>query len=330
MTGLRRRAGALSQRRLADGRLADVPGFDVVVLGDANPDLVLRTDELVAATGQREVLVEGASLTVGGSGAIFACGAARLGLRVAFVGMLGRDVFGRFMEEALRERDVDVSHVVWREDVATGVSVVLSAPEDRGIYTASGTIARFDTASVDEGLLADARHVHVSSYFLQQALRPDLPALLERARAGGATTSLDPNWDPSERWDDGSFEVLGQLDVFLPNAAEAMRIARLDDVPEAARTLAERAGLVVVKLGEQGSLAAHGDDVTLADAVPAVEIVDTTGAGDAFDAGFVRAVLEGWPLERALAFANACGALSCRGVGGVDSQPTFEEALAFV
>jgi sugar/nucleoside kinase (ribokinase family) len=307
-----------------------MPAFDVVVLGDANPDLVMRTDELVAATGQREVLVEGASLTVGGSGAIFACGAARLGLRVAFVGMLGRDAFGRFMEEALRERGVDVSHVVWRDDVATGVSVVLSAPEDRGIYTASGTIAMLDAASVDNALLGDARHVHVSSYFLQHALRPDLASLLDHARAGGATTSLDPNWDPSERWDDGLLEVLGQLDVFLPNGAEAMRIARLDDVPEAARTLAERAGLVVAKLGEEGSLAAHGDDVTLADAVPVVDVVDTTGAGDAFDAGFVRAILEGWPLERALEFVNACGALSCRGVGGVASQPTFDEAVKLI
>jgi sugar/nucleoside kinase (ribokinase family) len=282
---------------------------------------------LEAASGQREVLVEGASLTVGGSGAIFACGAARLGLRVAFVGVLGRDVFGRFMADALGERGVDVSHVAWREDVATGVSVVLSAPDDRGIYTAGGTIPLL--SEVDPAVLDDARHVHVSSFYLQHALRPELPGLLERARVGGATTSLDPNWDPSERWD-GLEDVLGQLDVFLPNAAEVTRIVGVDDPREAARRLAEKAGLVVVKLGAEGSIAVHGEDVVSADAVPSVEVVDTTGAGDAFDAGFVRAVLEGWPLERALAFANACGALSCRGVGGVETQATFEEALALV
>jgi sugar/nucleoside kinase (ribokinase family) len=306
-----------------------VPAFDVVVLGDANPDLVMQTDEVVAATGQREVLVAGASLTVGGSGAIFACGAAALGLQVAFAGVLGRDVFGRFMEDALRERGVDVSHVVWREDVATGVSVVLSAREDRGIYTAEGTIALLDAAAIDEALLTQARHVHVSSFYLQHALRADLARLLERARAGGATTSLDPNWDPRERWD-GLDDILGQLDVFLPNAAEVTRIAGVDDPREAARRLAEKAGLVVVKLGADGSIAVHGDDVTSASAVSDVEVVDTTGAGDAFDAGFVRAVLEGWPLERALAFANACGALSCRGVGGVEAQATFADALALL
>ena len=300
--------------------------FDVVVLGDANPDLVLRMPALTVASEQREVLVDGAALTVGGSGAIFACGAARLGLSVAFVGVLGDDVFGRFMASELGGRGVDVSHVAWRQDAPTGVSVVLSSPEDRGIYTATGTIALLEASTIHAALLAEARHVHVSSFFLQDALRPELTDLLERARSGGATTSLDPNWDPGERWDDGLLEVLEHVDVFLPNEAEATRIAQTDDVEDAARRLADRAALVVVKRGGDGALA-HRDGATVAVSGLAGEIVDTTGAGDAFDAGFVRASLEGWPLPRALVFANACGVLSCRGVGGVAAQPTFEEAL---
>ncbi len=150
-------------------------------------------------------------------------------------------------------------------------------------------------------------------------------------RRDGAGTSLDPNWDPAERWDDGLLEVLEHVDVFLPNEAEATSIARTGDVETAARRLAERAGLVVVKLGRAGALAAHGDGaIVRAGAVGDVEIVDTTGAGDAFDAGFILAILRGWALERALAFANACGALSCRGTGGVDAQATLEEGLALL
>jgi sugar/nucleoside kinase (ribokinase family) len=209
------------------------------------------------------------------------------------------------------------------------VSVILSASDDRGIFTFPGTIAAMRPDDVRDEILARTRHVHVSSFFLQDALRPGLPSLLERARSLGATTSLDPNWDPAERWDDGLLDALANVDVFLPNAAEVTRIARVDDVEGAAAALGERGPTVVVKCGEDGSLAWREGTVTRSPAARA-EIVDTTGAGDSFDAGFVYAFLEGWALERALAFANACGALSCRAPGGVDGQPTLEEVLALV
>jgi sugar/nucleoside kinase (ribokinase family) len=215
-----------------------------------------------------------------------------------------------------------------REDEPTGISVILSSRDDRGIYTAPGTTASLLAGDIPDGLLEDARHVHVASFFLQHALRPALPDLLARARGAGATTSLDPNWDPAEGWDDGLLELLEHVDVFLPNEAEVTRIAGTGDVEAAARRLAERGPLVVVKCGGDGALACRDDVLIEAASVGGVPIVDTTGAGDAFDAGFVRATLEGWPLERALAFANVCGALSCRAPGGVDGQPTLEEALA--
>jgi sugar/nucleoside kinase (ribokinase family) len=300
----------------------------VVVLGEANPDLVLRGAEPGVATGQREVLVDDASLTVGGSGSIFACGLARLGVPTTLCAVVGDDPFGRFMLGELSGRGVDVSAVIERVDEPTGISVILSSASDRGIYTAPGTTASLRASDIGDGLLEAARHVHVASFFLQHALRPDLPGLLARARAAGATTSLDPNWDPAERWDDGLLELLEHVDVFLPNEAEVTRIAGTGDVAAAASALAERGPLVVVKCGGDGALACRGGIVTEAPPVGGVEIVDTTGAGDAFDAGLVRATLEGWPLERALAFANACGALSCRAAGGVDGQPTLEEALA--
>jgi hypothetical protein len=96
------------------------------------------------------------------------------------------------MAGELEARGVDVSRLVWREDAATGVSVILSSPADRGIYTAPGTIATLEAREVEGSLVAAARHVHVSSFFLQRALRADLGALLERARRDGAGTSLDP------------------------------------------------------------------------------------------------------------------------------------------
>ncbi|MGH2637291.1 MAG: carbohydrate kinase family protein [Actinomycetota bacterium] len=302
--------------------------FDVLVLGDANPDLVLRGGDLGPVADQREALVESATFTVGGSGAIFACAAARLGLRVAFAGVVGDDVFGRFMREELRGRGVDARGLVVREGRSTGVSVVLSRPGDRGTYTVPGTVADLNAEVVDRELLASVEHVHVASFYLQRALGPDLPRLLGEVRSAGATTSLDPNWDPAEAWNSGLLELLAHVDLFLPNAAEALRIAGRDDLEAAVGHLASRAGTVAVKLGDGGGLARRGEEIVRLPGIP-VDVVDATGAGDAFDAGFVLGLLRGWPLERALSLANACGGLSCRSIGGVDGQPTLDEALAF-
>lgn len=300
--------------------------LDLLVLGDANPDLIL-TGDVEPVFGQTEKLVEDADLVVGGSGAITACAAARLGLRVAFVGVLGRDVFGRFMLEALTERGVDVSRCVTDPDRPTGLSVILSRREDRAILTSVGSIADLRAELVDDELLGAARHVHVSSYFLQDALRPALPALFERAHAAGATTSVDPNWDPAERWDAGLLPLLARTDVFLPNSVEARAITAVDDVDVAAQTLAERGTVVAMKSGKGGGLAIAGDETVRTGSIPAA-VVDTTGAGDAFDAGFLAGRLAGWPLGRCLALAVACGSLSTRAIGGTGAQPTMEEALA--
>jgi sugar/nucleoside kinase (ribokinase family) len=306
-----------------------VERFDVLVLGDVNPDLILWGGDLGPVSGQREALAESATLTVGGSGAIFACAAARLGLRVVIVGAVGDDLFGRFMRDELEARGVDTRGLIVREGRQTGISVVLSRPEDRGTYTVPGTIDDLGAADVDPELLASVGHVHVASYYLQSALRPGLPDLLSRTHSAGATTSLDPNWDPTESWAGALLDLLEHVDLFLPNAVELLKIARESDVENAAAAIARRTGTVAVKLGRGGGLALHGSEIARAAGIDA-DIVDTTGAGDAFDAGFVTGLVRGWPLARALSLANACGGLSCRTVGGVDGQPSLEEALALI
>ena len=301
--------------------------LDLLVLGDANPDLVLHGGDVVPAFGQAERLVESATLTLGGSGAILASGAAKLGLRVGICAIVGDDLFGRFVVERLADAGVRTGGVVVDGSASTGVTVVLSGSEDRAILTMPGTIAALRRERLDPSMLTAARHVHVSSYYLQRLLAPELQSVFDEVRASGATTSLDPNWDPSGAWDAGLVELLHAVDVFLPNAIEATRIAHTSEVDAAARSLASRAKLVVVKDGERGAIAFDGEDVYRADALPS-GAVDSTGAGDSFDAGFLAAWLRGEPTDRALALGNACGSLSTRAIGGVDAQPTLEEALA--
>ena len=183
-------------------------------------------------------------------------------------------------------------------------------------------------------MLDRARHLHSSCFFLQDTSRGRLPAFMAAARARGLTTSFDTNWDPSGRWDGGVKEMLAACDVFLPNEAEARRIAARDDVEDAARELARIGGrdrpagsgpIVAVKLGAKGALAIGPDGARARPGVPG-DPVDTTGAGDSFDAGFLRAWLDGGSIADALRLGAVCGALSTLGRGGVDAQPTHAEA----
>lgn len=305
--------------------------YDLLVIGDANPDVILGplTDPL--AFGQREQLVDAGSLTLGGSAAIMACGAARLGLKVAFAGRVGDDEAGRYVRDALTARGVDTRALRMDTSRPTPLTVVLSQGEDRAILTSPGTLTAVSGDDVPAQLLADARHVHAASFFLQPRLAADLSRLLRTARWHGASTSLDTQDDPSGTWDPAALDpVLAETDILLPNAQEALHLAGAPtggSPEQAAELLAARVPLVVVKNGAAGALCHNGHTLRSAPGLPLTP-VDTVGAGDSFDAGFIAALLDGRPPHEALRFAVACGSLSTRAHGGTPAQPTRDEVLA--
>jgi sugar/nucleoside kinase (ribokinase family) len=286
---------------------------DLVVLGDFNPDLLLSGGDIVPTFGQREQLVEHAELTIGGSATIMACGAARLGVATAIVGAHGDDDLGRLMRTWVAERGVDASHCPTDPSWTTGITLALARGDDRAILTMPGAIARLRAAHVDPDLVRGARHLHVGSYYLLDDLRPDLPALVDLAKRAGATVSVDPQEDPSGGWDSGLRALLPRLDILFVNEEEE-RGLRPRGCP-----------LVVVKRGPRGAVARTADGDVEVEA-PRVEVVDATGAGDSFDAGFVTARLSGAPVEEALRLACACGALAATRLGGTAGQPTLDEA----
>jgi sugar/nucleoside kinase (ribokinase family) len=308
--------------------------IDVLVVGEVNPDIIVADPDPVPAFDEVERLVGSISMTVGSSSAIFACGAARLGLRTAFAGVVGDDAFGRYMLDELAGRGIDVSACTVDPQRPTGATVILTSGSDRAILTAMGSIGALDVERIPSSLIDRARHLHSGSFFLQDRSRARLPAFFAAARERGLTTSFDTNWDPSGAWDGGVTAMLVAADLFFPNAAEARRIAGIDDVEEAARVLAARGAagradgrpIVVVKLGTAGAMACRPDGtVTRMPAMP-TEAVDTTGAGDSFNAGFLRAWLDGADLRDSLELGVVCGALSTRASGGVDGQPTLADA----
>ncbi|MFN2233979.1 MAG: carbohydrate kinase family protein, partial [Anaerolineales bacterium] len=291
-------------------------------------DLILTDPQLEPRFGQAEILVKDAALTPGSSSVIFACGAARLGLKVAFIGVAGNDVFGHFMLEALKARGVDISNVIVDPTQTTGFTVILNRVTDRAMLTHLGAINALTADQVPDDLMGQARHLHIASYFLQTRLQPDIPELFGRARVLGLTTSLDTNWDPSEQWS-GVHDLLPLVDVFLPNENEACALTKMDSVIDSIRKLGTNSKIVAVKMGAEGGIAVEGATLVQAPVIP-VELVDTVGAGDTFDAGFIYGFLAGWPLEKSLKLGVACGSLSTEKPGGLEGQPTLAEALGAI
>lgn len=299
--------------------------FDVLVAGEINPDLILTGPNLSLQFGQVENLVEKAVMTIGSSSCIFACGAARLGLRVAFIGVVGDDIFGNFMLCALESRGIDISNIIIDKKQKTGLSVNLSRGRDRAVLTYIGAINALKAEQISDELIKKTRHLHIASYFLQDNLRLGIKGLFNKSKKLGVSTSLDTNWDPARKWA-GINVILDVIDILFINETEVKALSGNEKVKTAVKMLGKKVDIIAVKLGPNGAIVRKGAETVIIPAFPA-EVIDTIGAGDSFDAGFVYAYLQNWPLERSLKLAVVCGSLSTSDHGGTEAQPTLKEAL---
>jgi len=302
--------------------------LDVVTVGELNPDLILDGLDGAPVLG-REILASGCTFTLGSSTALCAANLAALGLRVGIVGKVGQDLFGDFVLQALRDRRIDASRVIRDPTVRTGLTVSLASPHDRAMVTVAGAMREFRAEEVDLEYVAEARHLHISSLFLQEGLQAGCAGLFRAAKRRGLTTSLDPGWDPGEEWDAGIDGIYPWLDILFVNEVEVSALARKEGWREAALALGTRVELVVVKRGRGGAAAFQAGTGRDHPAF-AIRAVDPTGAGDAFDAGFLFGHLAGWSLEECLAWGNACGALTASRPGGSGAFRCRNEVQAFI
>ncbi|CAN5534522.1 sugar kinase [soil metagenome] len=307
----------------------------ILVIGDANADLVLHGD-VVPRFGQAEQLLTAADLVLGGSAAIVACGLARLGVPTSLVAVIADDLSGHEVLSALIAAGVSTEAIDLREGEVTGLSVHLSALGDRAILTLPGSVAALDAAAVRAAVeRCDPQRVHVASPFLIPRLTAQLPSLLAEWRAAGIGSSLDTNWDPSEQWI-GITECLADLDVLLPNAVELGALAALAvpegrDADSAAAAIAALGPRVVVKSGADGGRSFDRFGMRWDVRGLTVDVVDTTGAGDSFDAGYLAALAYGIEDEAVrLRWATVAGSLSTRAAGGTAGQATLDELRAAV
>lgn len=295
-----------------------MPQADVCVVGEINCDLLLYGLPKKLEP-EKETLAEGFRLTLGSSSAIFAHNLSALGARTRIVSKVGDDPLGKIAVARLREGGVDVAAVRTSvEGTATGVTVILAQSRERYILTYPGTMAEFCYEDIAPDPVFSARHLHLSSFFLHRALRPQIARLFREAKEKGLTTSLDTNDDPEERWASDLLEVLPFVDIFLLNEREAKAITRCGEASQAAHKLSELSRTVVIKLGASGAMAREGQKEWRSPGVR-VEAVDTVGAGDSFDAGFIYKFLAGASREESLRFANIAGAFSTTREGGTEA-----------
>lgn len=302
--------------------------LDVVVVGELNADLILTGLIAVPEIGQNK-LSKDMHFTLGSSSAIFASNIAKLGLKVGFIGKVGDDYLGEFILKSLHENHVDTDKIIKDKNAKTGICVSFSFPGDYAMASYPGVRESFKLADIDFDYISRAKHLHMSSYYLQPGMQEGCSELFKRAKEAGLTTSLDPGSDPHGIWNNSIFDVLEYVDVFLPNEQEALNISRCADIKSALSRLNETVKTVVIKAGKNGAWAMDHTGKIHLDGFK-VDVVDTTGAGDSFNSGFIYKYLRNSDVETCTLWGNACAALSTTQLGGISGFPGINKLQEFL
>lgn len=303
--------------------------LDVIIVGEVNLDLILYgLEESIPL--DREILATGFEMTLGSSSAILAHNLAVLGRRVGFVTRYGSDAMGQIAMERLTEGGVETSRSIkCGESAKTGVSILLPHGSSRRILTYPGAMFAMTVEDLDLEYLASARHFHLSSLFLLRGFHAGLPALVRELKRRGLTVSLDTNDDPDNRWNGVLRELLPFVDILLPNENEILAMTSSGTLEQALDRLSGQVPLIAVKCGRRGAVVQQGRHRFVAQPL-AVNPVDTIGAGDSFNAGFLTAWLAGAAAESCARAGNITGAFSTLKPGGTEAFRDRAAVTAFL
>ncbi|HPG38937.1 MAG TPA: carbohydrate kinase family protein [bacterium] len=300
--------------------------YDVMVVGELNIDLILNQIESFPEIGKEKIAGQ-MSLTLGSSSAIFASNLSSLGIKTAFIGKVGQDSFADLVLSSLQAKKVDTSLIIQDKTLATGATIVLNFGEDRANITHPGAMDHLSFSDIPLEKITQAKHLHFSSCFLQPKIFPDLAKLFKFAKELGLTTSLDTQWDPAEKWDFDAATILPVVDVFMPNELEALHLSREKTLDAALDKLALLGNIIIIKMGNKGSICKCGDKLYEAAPFLNKNVVDAIGAGDSFNAGFISKYVKGCDIEQCLKFGNLTGAISTTRAGGTAAFTTQEEIM---
>lgn len=301
---------------------------EVTALGELNVDIILNDIDGFPEMG-KEKFAGKMTVALGSSTAIFAANVACLGARTAFAGMVGRDSFGSLVSESLRAKGVDTRFLIESPDYATGATLVMSYDEDRANLTYQGAMDHMGFDDLNPDIFRESRHIHISSVFMQSALKRDFSRIFEAAESGGVTLSMDTQWDPKEEWDFDCAAILPHVDVFMPNETELKAITRTDDLSGAiSRIRPYLRQVAVIKCGSRGSLLVKKDgEVSEMPSFLNSHVVDSIGAGDSFNAGFIYGYVKGMSLTECQRLGNLTGAVNTTAAGGTGAFTSREAVI---
>lgn len=302
--------------------------WDVYVYGDVNIDIVIPGVEKFPEPGQ-EMEVPVMETFAGGGAALFALGIGKLGLHPVFQGEVGDDCYGDFIRKEFLKCHVDDFLLQTSKTQKTGISLSFTDKKDRSFLTYRGTNESLHIDAVDIERVKGASHIHVTGYAGSSNHDAYLSFLKRIKEETQISVSFDLGWDSTGEWKHEIYRLFPYIDVLFMNETEAQHYARKEDVREAALDFAAYCGLAVIKMGKKGSIAVKGREIYKADAY-LVDAIDTTGAGDSFNAGFVYGFLKGKSPEDSLRTGNACGALSVTALGGNTGFPTEDRLMKFI
>jgi sugar/nucleoside kinase (ribokinase family) len=301
--------------------------YDAIVIGDANIDLVVAGCNKLPEPGQ-EVHVDNMTIHVGGGAALFSLALAKLGSKVAFNGILGEDGFGQFIREQFTRNGIDTRFIRSSTAYNTGISIAINPERDRSFITYGGSNAELSLLQLDMNSVILGRHVHMTGYRGSRN-HSEFLETIKKLKALGITISIDVGWDETGEWYAGIFDLMKDVDVFFMNESEAERYTGCSSTEESTRFLSNHSDHIVIKLGSEGAVASVGGRQVSLASFP-VEVVDTTGAGDSFNAGYIYGFLNGKPPEECLLYGNACGALSVSSFGGSTGIPDLHGLEQFI
>lgn len=286
----------------------------VVCLGRLYCDIIFMGLHEMPALG-RERFAPDVTITAGGGAYITAAYLAAIGRPAALLSRLGTDPLSRSLTQDLETSGIDLSFIEQSNDAGPQPTVALVKDGERAFVSRRAGSSRPST--LEQALSArDVAHLHIAEF----ATLKDNPDVIDMARHLGLTISLDPSWDDELiRRDTNFFEICSGVDIFLPNLEEGKALTGESSDETILRNLRKHFPLVVLKRGERGAMASAGSIHVAAAALP-VDVVDTTGAGDAFNAGFLHSWLQTSDLERSVAAGIEAGALSIQSAGGAPSR----------
>lgn len=298
--------------------------FDVLVVGELNVDLILDKIQGFPEVG-KEIISKEFNITLGSSSAIFASNLSSLETKVAFLGKIGNDSFSKLVKTSLENKKVNTDFIISSDRYKTGLTVVMNYGMDRANVTFPGAMEYLLEKDITDEILSQARHLHLSSIFFQTRLIKDVPKLFKRAKKLGLSTSMDPQWDPAEKWELNLAELLPYVDIFLPNVQEFKYITNSTDLRSGLEKIKSFAKTIIIKDGENGAHLWDTEKLITKPAFLNENVTDCIGAGDSFDAGFISEFLKGKDLEKCLEVGNITGAINTTASGGTGAFESLEK-----